>query len=481
MQNNKKLYESIINDIAKIVKSELNEMAKNISFRNIDRNVWLSVASTISKNKSTEAEFIKPMKKLTLDDLLQRYIAALLISKKPCPKTKKDIENLKTYKLYALKALELGATISDIKDLYNQNNNAISAAKAKVKKETAPSEKPLINKSKRTIQKISSKSLPKIPKSNKYQNLLDSFIQHLPERLWNNIRVNYYLEDQPFFKKCQPDLEVYIKSIIKKSHNSFEKFGELIQKDFSKFYKLMNNNNEVYIKILKHVGYTYSTFNTYEHYFNINITKDVAEIYATYEYNDIRNRSQKIRNSYNDPNLFKNLTSYVPNIHVREKVKPINLLLEFCKELFKNVVYPYINFKKEQKYNNNKLNIAEIFKKYNITDNITDIKRWVRNNLRTILYNNPDMHIKINYGDWQGSLTDVYYNSELDKYIIRVYCQGDSSDSDSADYLNNFLNANNSYKFYDREDYYCIVHDLDQAYENLYTNIINLINDGKIS
>jgi hypothetical protein len=69
-RNNKKLYESIINDIAKIVKSELNEMSKNISFRNIGRNVWLSVASTISKNKSTEAEFIKPMKKLTLDDLL---------------------------------------------------------------------------------------------------------------------------------------------------------------------------------------------------------------------------------------------------------------------------------------------------------------------------------------------------------------------------------------------------------------------------
>ena len=97
---NNKLYESIINDIAKIVKTELNEMSKNISFRNIDRNVWLSVASTISKNKSTDAEFIKPMKKLTLNDLLQRYVAALLITKKPCPKTKKDIETLKTYKLY---------------------------------------------------------------------------------------------------------------------------------------------------------------------------------------------------------------------------------------------------------------------------------------------------------------------------------------------------------------------------------------------
>ena len=67
---NNKLYESIINDIAKIVKKQLNEMSKNISFRNIDRKLWLSVASVCSKNKETEAEFVKPMKKLTNDDLL---------------------------------------------------------------------------------------------------------------------------------------------------------------------------------------------------------------------------------------------------------------------------------------------------------------------------------------------------------------------------------------------------------------------------
>jgi hypothetical protein len=76
-------------------------MSKNISFRNIDRKLWLSVASVCSKNKSTEAEFVKPMKKLTKDDLLQRYVAALLIMKKPCPKTKKDIDTLKTFKLFA--------------------------------------------------------------------------------------------------------------------------------------------------------------------------------------------------------------------------------------------------------------------------------------------------------------------------------------------------------------------------------------------
>ncbi|MBO6272003.1 hypothetical protein J6O48_04405 [bacterium] len=54
------------------------------------------------------------MKKLTKDDLLQRYVAALLITKKPCPKNLNDIEKLKTFKLFAQKALELGATINDI-------------------------------------------------------------------------------------------------------------------------------------------------------------------------------------------------------------------------------------------------------------------------------------------------------------------------------------------------------------------------------
>ena len=61
---NKNLYESIIYDIAKIVKLQLNEMSKNISYRNIDRKLWLSVASIYSKNKSTEAEFVKPLRNI---------------------------------------------------------------------------------------------------------------------------------------------------------------------------------------------------------------------------------------------------------------------------------------------------------------------------------------------------------------------------------------------------------------------------------
>jgi len=35
-------------------------MAKNISYRTVDRKVQLSVASICSKNKETEAEFVSP-------------------------------------------------------------------------------------------------------------------------------------------------------------------------------------------------------------------------------------------------------------------------------------------------------------------------------------------------------------------------------------------------------------------------------------
>jgi len=64
------LYKSIINDISKIIKKHLNEMARTSINKTIDKKLWLTVSSICSKNKSTEAEFIKPMSKMTKDELL---------------------------------------------------------------------------------------------------------------------------------------------------------------------------------------------------------------------------------------------------------------------------------------------------------------------------------------------------------------------------------------------------------------------------
>ena len=65
----------------------------------------------------TECEFVKPMKKLTKNDLIERYVAALIIMKKPCPKTKRDMDKIKVFDLFGHRILDLGGTISEIQDL----------------------------------------------------------------------------------------------------------------------------------------------------------------------------------------------------------------------------------------------------------------------------------------------------------------------------------------------------------------------------
>jgi hypothetical protein len=45
-------------------------MARTSINKTIDKKLWLTVSSICSKNKSTEAEFIKPMSKMTKDELL---------------------------------------------------------------------------------------------------------------------------------------------------------------------------------------------------------------------------------------------------------------------------------------------------------------------------------------------------------------------------------------------------------------------------
>ena len=122
------LEDQLIYRISTAIYKSLNEMSRNINYRTIDRKLWLSVASICSRNRSTEAEFVKPMKKLTKEDLINRYVAALLIMKKPCPQTEEDIETLKTLKLFGQKAIQLGANIRDIKDCYIQNSNSTNQA-----------------------------------------------------------------------------------------------------------------------------------------------------------------------------------------------------------------------------------------------------------------------------------------------------------------------------------------------------------------
>lgn len=120
MLNSRKIFESILSQL----DLELNEAKVE---RTIDKKLWLTVSSICSKNKADQAENIKPIgaTKTDKNNLLQRYVAALLIMKKPCPKTEADIENIKTFKYVAQQALSLGVTIQDIQKLYKENGGNI--------------------------------------------------------------------------------------------------------------------------------------------------------------------------------------------------------------------------------------------------------------------------------------------------------------------------------------------------------------------
>ena len=114
------LYETLISGISYAVQKSINEMARLAVQRTIDKKLWLSVASTCSRNKSTEAENIRPIGS-DKENLLNRYVAALIIMRKPCPETEDDIDTLKTFKLVAKRYLQLGGTLQEIQDLYNKN------------------------------------------------------------------------------------------------------------------------------------------------------------------------------------------------------------------------------------------------------------------------------------------------------------------------------------------------------------------------
>ncbi|WQJ53378.1 MAG: hypothetical protein [Wendovervirus sonii] len=99
----------------------INEMAKNTNYRTVDDKTWASVASTCSKNRDNDAANVKPLSKLTKDDLVNRYVVALIVMKKQCPTNENDIETIGTFKNYAFKALEMGATLKEIQRIYNIN------------------------------------------------------------------------------------------------------------------------------------------------------------------------------------------------------------------------------------------------------------------------------------------------------------------------------------------------------------------------
>ena len=111
--------------IYSLLESLNKALYEGVKWTNIDKKLRLSIASIISKNRDTEAEFIKPKSTATKYDLLPRYVAALLIMHKDCPLTETDIDTIKTFKFVGHKIIELGGTLKEIQDLYVENGGVL--------------------------------------------------------------------------------------------------------------------------------------------------------------------------------------------------------------------------------------------------------------------------------------------------------------------------------------------------------------------
>lgn len=148
------LYETLISGISYAVQKSINEMTRLAVQRTIDKKLWLSVASTCSRNKSTEAENIRPIGS-DKENLLNRYVAALIIMRKPYPETEDDIDTLKTFKLVAKRYLQLGGTLQEIQDLYNKNIGKIRIIPSEAEK------KPIQKKEEYTDKPISTDNIVK--------------------------------------------------------------------------------------------------------------------------------------------------------------------------------------------------------------------------------------------------------------------------------------------------------------------------------
>ena len=112
--------------------SRLYEMAKTV----IDRKILANVRDKISRNGWDSPYGINWRKVVSLprnftpDELLQYYVAALLLYGEDCPQTEADIDSIGVFTNYAHKLLdEYGYTIDDIKDFYAQNEKIQSKSR----------------------------------------------------------------------------------------------------------------------------------------------------------------------------------------------------------------------------------------------------------------------------------------------------------------------------------------------------------------
>lgn len=431
------LYKELVENISFAIKSSLNEMAKKIDHRTVDRKLWLSVASVCSRNKETECEFIKPMKKLSKQDLLDRYVVGLIILKKPCPKSVNDIEKLKSFKLLGLRAIELGATIDEIKELYNINSGTSTQT------DTRPAVKQIQNISKENNDKSVTPHTSRSPINKKYITKFDNITASITPNMYNDIPSTKYISVlDKVYKACHNDLEKYVKTYIRKSGGNLEQFINLIQDDVINLNKLINVSTSPLFVMCVSVGDTRRGYDNYSRYLHIDIDETSYKMYIHYESTSFHNNR-----SYDEKFEYENLLKSDLTKSPYWNSKP-NILEALVEAVYKYIVRPYINWKKANKQAANAANSQNTLKKYNMLTEPIDYYTWMRTYIYKILDNNEKIQYRYvdegRYGT-NGIINKIYkYKSE---YYADIVTYSGSTDRDATVHLSDILRDKSGYTY----------------------------------
>ena len=448
------LYRKLVENISFAIKSSLNEMAKKIDHRTVDRKLWLSVASVCSRNKETECEFIKPMKKLTKQDLLDRYVIGLIILKKPCPKNIKDIEKIKSFKLIGQRAIELGATIDEIKELYNINSGKGSNKPVKPVSHVKP--KPVT-----PVAPVKKPSSPRSPINKKYITKLDNITQSITTKMYEDIPSNtsYVSEYDKVYTACKKDIEKYIKTYIRRSGQDMDQFVKLLQDDIINFNKLTGYKPEHLLQIYKSIGETRRGWDYYDRYLYIDIDETTYKMYIHYERQSMNNRS-----SFDEKLEYKGLLKN-DLTKCEYWVSRPNILEAMVKAIYQYIVIPYINWKKTNQRTANAGNSQATLKKYGMLSTPSDYYSWMKTYIYKILDNNEKINYRYvdegHYGA-NGIVNGIYkYKSN---YYAEIVTWSGSTDGSADVPLSDILRDRRGYSYrYVDNDRMKYVRDTDDA------------------
>ena len=107
--------------VRRILESEIHGAVN----RTVNPKSFANVRDAIVRRNYDEdwASSVFPLSKFDAEELLHRYVSALLIFGKECPQTEDDIDKIGVFAEYAHKFIdEMGGTLDDIKRLYEKND-----------------------------------------------------------------------------------------------------------------------------------------------------------------------------------------------------------------------------------------------------------------------------------------------------------------------------------------------------------------------